>query len=258
MHILAAFRDLTERLEAEQKSRQLEIAAAEAEAANRAKSMFLSTMSHEIRTPMNAIMGYSQLMLRDSQLGPDAKANLKIINRSGEHLLHIINDVLDMAKIEAGRLQLTPITFNLRSLVSDIEAMFRLQAEAKALQFGVRVSGEPVEYIVADEGKIRQILINLLGNAIKFTVRGRIDLHVSLNHRTDGRLWVSADVEDTGIGLSPGRTRGPPGAHCRRRSRESAVAKPRWTPENRPYVDTSKPANEFAEVRTRSVIPWDA
>jgi PAS domain S-box-containing protein len=183
-------------------NRRLEDAAAEAEAANRAKSTFLSTMSHEIRTPMNAILGYAQLMLRDPGLGTDAKANLKIIGRSGEHLLALINDVLDLSKIEAGRTELNPVTFNLSMLLKDLAAMFRLRAEAKALQFEMLVDGASILYVVADEGKIRQALINLLGNAIKFTKRGQVRLHVTLDQRSTNRLWLSARVEDTGPGLT--------------------------------------------------------
>jgi signal transduction histidine kinase/DNA-binding response OmpR family regulator len=200
---LSAIRDVTERKKNDQRSRQLEIVAAEAEAASKAKSRFLSTVSHEIRTPMNAILGYSQLMLRDPNLGSSAKDNLTVISRSGEHLLTIINDVLDMAKIEAGRMNLTTTAFNLRTLVRDMESMFQLRAVAKNIQFEVLVAGEPIEDIVADEGKLRQVLINLLGNAVKFTERGRIALNVSLDHRADGRLWLSARIEDTGIGLTP-------------------------------------------------------
>jgi PAS domain S-box-containing protein len=196
-----SIRDVTERKETERRSRQLEILAAEAEAANKAKSMFLSTMSHEIRTPLNAILGYTQLMLRDPSLGGSAQANLKIVNRSGEHLLNIINDVLDMAKIEAGRMQLTLRAFNLSNLLLDMESMFRLRAEAKRIHFEVHLTGEPMEYIVADEGKIRQVLINLLGNAVKFTERGRINLNVSVRYTND-RLWLVAQVEDTGLGLT--------------------------------------------------------
>jgi PAS domain S-box-containing protein len=173
----------------------------DAEAANRAKSTFLSTMSHEIRTPMNAILGYAQLMLRDPGLGPEAKANLKIIDRSGEHLLALINDVLDMSKIEAGRTELNPTTFHLFKLLDDLAAMFRLRAGAKALQFELLVEGEDVPYVVADEGKIRQVLINLLGNAVKFTRLGQIRLHVTLEQRRGDQLWLSARVEDTGSGI---------------------------------------------------------
>jgi PAS domain S-box-containing protein len=181
---------------------QLTRAKADAEAANRAKSTFLSTMSHEIRTPMNAILGYAQLMLRDPKLGVDAKANLKIIGRSGEHLLAIINDVLDMSKIEAGRVELNLATFDLGGLLHDIAAMFRQRAEAKGLSFEMLVDGESVPCVVGDEGKIRQVLINLLGNAIKFTSCGRIGVHATLEQRGDDRLWLAARVEDTGSGIS--------------------------------------------------------
>ena len=181
---------------------QLLQAKAAAEAASRSKSTFLSTMSHEIRTPMNAILGYAQLMLRDTGLGADAKTNLKIIGRSGEHLLTLINDVLDMSKIEAGRIELNVVTFNFPKLLEDLGAMFRLRAEAKALRFEMVADGESVSYVKSDEGKIRQALINLLGNAIKFTERGHIKLHVTLDQRSADQLWLLADVEDTGSGLT--------------------------------------------------------
>lgn len=183
-------------------NRRLEYSTAEAQAANQAKSTFLSTMSHEIRTPMNAILGYAQLMLRDPSLGSDARANLKIIGRSGEHLLTLINEVLDLAKIESGRTELKPVTFDLFRLFDDLAAMFRLRAEAKALRFEMVVDGESVLYVSADEGKIRQSLINLLGNAIKFTARGLVKLHVVLEQRNPNQLWLSARVEDTGPGMT--------------------------------------------------------
>jgi two-component system sensor histidine kinase/response regulator len=191
----------TRQLNAELEQRVVE-RTAQLEDANRAKSTFLSTMSHEIRTPMNAILGYSQLMLRDPALGMDAKANLRIINRSGEHLLTLINDVLDMSKIEAGRTELNPATFRLAGLVDDVAAMSRLRAKAKALQFEVFFDRESEPCVVADEGKIRQVLINLLANAIKFTQSGEIKLHIALEPRSDKRLWLSARVEDTGPGIS--------------------------------------------------------
>ena len=181
---------------------QLSEAKADAEAATRAKSTFLSTMSHEIRTPMNAILGYAQLMLRDPTLGQDAKANLAIIGRSGEHLMGLINDVLDMSKIEAGCTELSPVTFNLPVLLDDLAAMFRLRAQAKALRFEMLVSGATRPYVVADEGKIRQVLINLLGNGIKFTQHGQIEMHVEVEARSTGQVWLSACVEDTGPGLT--------------------------------------------------------
>jgi len=181
---------------------QLSQAKSEAEAANRAKSTFLSTMSHEIRTPMNAILGYTQLMMRDPDLGADAKTNLTIIGRSGEHLLALINDVLDISKIEAGRMELNPATFNLTRMLDDLAAMFRLRAEARALRFEMLIDGAVVPYVVADQGRIRQVIINLLGNAVKFTRLGRIGLHVTLKQRNADRLWLSARISDTGPGMT--------------------------------------------------------
>lgn len=199
-------RDISQQKRSEQRimdlNAQFERAAAEAEAANRAKSTFLSTMSHEIRTPMNAILGYSQLMLRDSSLGKEAKANLKIIGRSGEHLLGLITDVLDMSKIEAGRVELNPTTFSLVRLLSDLEAMFRLRAGVNGLRFEMSLDGEAVPYVVTDEGKVRQVLINLLGNAVKFTQVGQIKLLATLEQRDADQLWLSARVEDTGVGIA--------------------------------------------------------
>ncbi len=196
-------RDITERKAGDRRERELEIIAARAEASSKAKSAFLSTMSHEIRTPMNAILGFSQLLLADPKLAPDITAKLVMVNSNGEHLLRIINDVLDMAKIEAGRVQFAPATFNIRNLLSQLEATFSPQATAKALQLEVRISGVPVESIVADEERIRQILTNLLKNAVKYTERGRITLQVSLTRTIRGQLWLAAQVEDTGIGIAP-------------------------------------------------------
>ena len=198
--IMGVWTDVTEHRQQRELTRRLEDKAADAEASNRAKSAFLSTMSHEIRTPMNAILGHARLMLRDSSLGPAAKKNLEIIGRSGDHLLRLINDILDMAKIEAGHVELNLTTFPLSSVLEDLAAMFRLRAEAKALRFAMTVDGQHVPYVIADEGKIRQVLINLLGNAIKFTQHGFIRLHAALDQR-GGQLWLAARVEDSGSGI---------------------------------------------------------
>jgi len=176
----------------------LEEAKAEAERANWAKSLFLARMSHEIRTPLNAILGYSQLLLRDAVMAPQDREQLRTINRSGEHLLALINDILVMSKIEAGGAQLNATTFDLGALVQDIAAMFKLRARNKGLSLSVRLDNALPPAVVADESKLRQIFINLLGNAVKFTQRGQITWHVRAE---PGRLITT--VEDTGPGIDP-------------------------------------------------------
>jgi CheY-like chemotaxis protein len=161
-------------------------------------------MSHEIRTPLNAILGYSQLMMRDSALGPGTKENLNIINRCGVHLLALLNDILDMAKIESGQVAINPAPFNLVDLVDDLKAMFRLRAETKGLRLEVFINPNCRRFVEADLGKLRQVLVNLLGNAVKFTERGSIHLRLSMERREQEQLWLSVHVEDTGLGIAAG------------------------------------------------------
>ncbi|HEY9763571.1 MAG TPA: PAS domain S-box protein [Trichocoleus sp.] len=149
-----------------------------AEAANRAKSQFLANMSHELRTPMNAILGFTQLMARDDTLSDRQRESLGVINHSGEHLLSLINDVLEMSKIEAGRVVLNPAPFDLYGLLQILREMFQIRAEAKHLALRFEIDSQVPQYIVGDEGKLRQVLINLIGNAIKFTQNGSVTLRL--------------------------------------------------------------------------------
>jgi two-component system sensor histidine kinase/response regulator len=158
----------------------LQKAVVAADKANRAKSEFLSSMSHELRTPLNAILGFSQVMVRDSSLNNEHQQHLEIINRASEHLLSLINDILEMSKIEAGRSQLNESSFNLIKLLETLEKMFRLKAVSKKLQLNCEVADGVPHFVKGDEGKLRQILINILGNAIKFTETGSVTLQVKM------------------------------------------------------------------------------
>ena len=187
--------------EVEKRTQELLLARDAAEAANRAKSAFLANMSHELRTPLNAILGFSNLMRKDSQLPETQRLNLDIINRSGLHLLSLINDVLEMAKIEAGRVQLENTPFDLGGMVRDVTDMMRTRAQEKGLQLLIDQSSLFPRYIVGDEARLRQILINLVGNAIKFTHEGGVTLR--LGTKKNNALHLVIEVEDTGIGIPP-------------------------------------------------------
>ncbi len=169
----------------------------EALEANRAKSTFLSNMSHELRTPLNAVLGFSQLMGRDRERRPDDLEALGAIQRSGEHLLSLINDVLSISKIEAGRLSLAESPFDLARLLSSVEEMLRLRAEAKGIALVFDVDGRLPALVRGDEAKLRQVLVNLLGNAIKFTAEGGVVLRATWR---EGRAVF--EVEDTGYGIA--------------------------------------------------------
>lgn len=176
----------------------LEAAAEQAEIANRAKSQFLAKMSHELRTPLNAILGFSQMMNRDESLSEEQRQYLKIINRSGEHLLSLINDVLEMSKIEAGRMTFNENHFDLSQAIEAIAEMLQLKASAKNLQLILDCDANIPKYVITDEGKLRQVLINLLDNAIKFTQEGWVKLRVFPSTEP---TQVFFEISDTGAGV---------------------------------------------------------
>ncbi len=167
-------------------------------AANHTKSRFLSNMSHEIRTPMNAILGFTQILLRDKAISKSQHDGIVTIQKSGNNLLDIINDILDMSKIEAGHMELKPTDFNLSELVGDLSMMFRMRCEQKGIRWESRGIGDDEElFLNGDEGKIRQVLVNLLGNAAKFTEKGSVALKC---RQLDG-LQFLFEVKDTGAGI---------------------------------------------------------
>jgi len=177
-----------------------------AEAANRAKSIFLANMSHELRTPLNAILGFAQLMERDTTLTSRHRDSLAIINRSGEHLLNLINDVLEMSKIEAGRLVLSLEPVNLHRLLQTLQEMFQVRTQAKRLSLRFELAPDLPQCVLTDEGKLRQVLINLLSNAVKFTETGGITLRARAEQGNLGKFpmpyTLFFEVEDTGKGIA--------------------------------------------------------
>lgn len=183
----------------QQRTEELLLARDAAETANKAKSVFLANMSHELRTPLNAILGFSNMMRKNTQLSPGQSESLYIINRSGEHLLKLINDVLEMAKIEADRLELTMAPFDLGAMVRDVTEMMQIRASEKGLWLKLDQSSEFPRHINSDEARLRQILTNLITNAIKFTDQGGITVRLGVLQNQRSNLLI--DVEDTGVGI---------------------------------------------------------
>ncbi len=199
---LRHFKDHLEE-EVRQRTADLMLARNAAEAANIAKSTFIATMSHELRTPLNAILGFSELMSQDEAATAAQKETLAIINRSGAHLLSMINDVLDISKIEVGRLDLDIQALDLLNLLQDLSDMIGVRAADKQLSFSLEIASELPQYIKADGGKLRQVLINLLGNALKFTQQGEVILRADAQPSTTAEMMMlSIEVADSGVGIA--------------------------------------------------------
>ncbi len=236
-YAIAAIQDISERKEAErvlanyqrtlecqivERTEQLQEAALAAEAANRAKSTFLANMSHELRTPLNAILGFTQVIEASPNFTTEDQENIKIIYRSGEHLLTLINQALDLAKIESGRMNLEINNFDIYRLLDELQDMFQVRSRDQGLQLVFQCSTNVPQYVQTDDVKLRQVLINLLSNALKFTETGGVSVRVTkkeekrkeeeqtnseLNATDDLNIstfcWLEFEIEDTGVGIAP-------------------------------------------------------
>jgi predicted ATPase/signal transduction histidine kinase/CheY-like chemotaxis protein len=176
-----------------------------AESANQAKSTFLANISHELRTPLNAILGFSRMLVRDRDVSDDQQEKLGIINRSGKHLLDMIEDILSLSKIEAGHAELRPETFEVAKMLQELGQMMKSRAEGKGLRFSLELDPTLPPYAKADMGKLRQILINLLGNAVKFTSEGGVSLRARALPIADdpSTVTLQLEIEDSGPGIAP-------------------------------------------------------
>ncbi len=196
-------------LDLDRQKRELEIARLEADAANLAKSEFLANMSHEIRTPMTAILGYAETLLTEgdiTQAPPQRIEAIQTIIRNGEHLLNLINGILDLSKIEAGKLKLEQVGCSPFQLAHEVISLMDVKADAKGLPLTLKSADKIPKTIRTDPTRLRQILINIVGNAIKFTEVGQVCLEISVSEATDAHPLIRFDVRDTGIGMTQQQT----------------------------------------------------
>jgi predicted ATPase/signal transduction histidine kinase/FixJ family two-component response regulator len=196
------YRDLEAKIM--ERTAELRIAKEAADRANRAKSDFLSSMSHELRTPLNGILGYAQLLTRAPELSPKSREGVQIVKKAGEHLLALLDDLLDLAKIEASKMELFPKRLDFSTFVRTVVDVCRVRAEQRSIAFTYEVRGPALAAVHADEKRLTQVLLNLLGNAIKFTERGAVTLLVDvLEEGDDARRTLRFRIEDTGPGIAP-------------------------------------------------------
>jgi len=186
----------------DERTRELSLTMRRAETANRAKSLFLANMSHELRTPLNAILGHTQIMSRQSSLAPEELSALKSISKSGDYLLTLINNILEMSKIEAGQAVLQPSPFAIEALINDLRIIFADQIREKGLTFSVDKKSLVIDAVNADRGKLSQILINLLSNAIRNTSSGSITIRLAITSQAGDARHLEIAVSDKGRGIA--------------------------------------------------------
>ncbi|MCB9004775.1 MAG: GAF domain-containing protein [Ardenticatenaceae bacterium] len=238
-----------------------------AESANRAKSAFLAAMSHELRTPLNGVLGYAQILQNNNQLAPEQRRGLEVIERSGNHLLNLINEVLDLAKIESGRFELESISFDLPDLLANVVSFFEVRARHKGVQLQYTAANIP-NHVRGDAKRLRQILLNILGNAVKFTETGQVKLEVTMSSGTavpsPNIIPLCFSITDSGSGIPPptwgaflSRSNRRAAYRSAARGQAGAVHQPQFTNDDgQPFVCYEQNGRwQLGHHRARNAIP---